>query len=72
MSLPDLLANLDIPDKCIDQHTSASERGRSFVINLQSDDIIRRIKVDGCWLDQVDGKKVDYMFWCHNNRSGFV
>jgi hypothetical protein len=69
MPLPDMLANLGIPDECLDQRASASESGRSFVINKQRGDVIQRIKVDDCWLDHADGKKVDYMFWCHNSKQ---
>lgn len=69
MPLPQFLADLDIPEDCIDQRTSASEKGRSFVIHRRQDEVVYRVKVDGCWLDRVAGKRVDYLFWCTNSKE---
>jgi hypothetical protein len=72
MSFPQILIELDIPENCIDQKTSASERGRSFVLHREQDETVYRIKVDDCWLGSDDGKKVDYLFWYTNNKARLI
>lgn len=72
MALPPLLAELGIPAACIDQRTHADEKGRSFVIRPQRDEVVWRIIVDRCWLKDFDGLRTDYLFWCSNNQERFV
>lgn len=62
-SLSKWLTALGIPRECIEEKSSAEERGRRFVIRPDNKDEIWRVKVDACWLSSVDGKKVDFVFW---------
>jgi hypothetical protein len=63
MSTPQWLRALEIPKDCISPTSSAQERRRSFSIHPQEGDSVWRVKVDGCWLQSSDEKKVDYLFW---------
>lgn len=63
MSAPEWLIALGIPAGCIARRSSAEERARRFTIHPRTRDIVWRIKVDECWLQSPDEKKVDYLFW---------
>jgi len=63
MKAPKWLRALGIPEPCIALKSSAEERGRRFSIRPNPGDRIWRVRVDGCWRDSSNGKKVDYLFW---------
>ncbi len=62
-TVPAWILNLGIPAECVDQRSSAREKGRRFSIAPLRDDTIWRIHMDGCWLQTSDQKRVDYLFW---------
>lgn len=72
MSLPPLLNELGIPEDCVNQTASAQEKGRSFVINRQQDEVVWRIMVDHCWLRDSERPRVDYLFLGINHRECLV
>ena len=63
MSAPGWFEEIGIPRDCVFQRSSARERGRSFSITPQRGDEIWCVRVDGCWLQDDTGKRVDYLFW---------
>lgn len=63
MSVPKWLTDLGIPENCIARKSAAEERGRRFSIRPRRGDAIWHVQVDGCWLRNIDGKKVDSLFW---------
>jgi len=63
MSVPDWLKALGIPEECIAQSSSASEKGRSFSIRPRQGDQIWRVHVDDCWVQDNNEKRADYLFW---------
>lgn len=69
MTIPAWLIDLGIPEDCLSQQSSASEKKSSFSINPDREDQIWRVKVDGCWLQTSAKKRVDYLFWVRS-RSG--
>jgi len=63
MDYPSWFDKLKIPSDCITKKSSAKEQQSSFAIQPAPNDQIWRVKVDGCWLQDKDGRKVDYLFW---------
>ena len=63
------LTALGIPEDCVSASSSAREGKRSFSIHPRPGDQIWRVKVDGCWLQSGDAKKVDYLFWVQSTSG---
>ena len=66
MSIPQQLVALGIPERCIERRSSAQEKDRQFSIRPQTGDEIWRVHLDGCWLQDNEQKRVDYMFWARS------
>jgi hypothetical protein len=66
MRAPQWLTALGIPEDCISRASSAKGLKRSFSIRPQEGDQIWRVKVDDCWFQSCDEKRVDYLFWAQS------
>lgn len=66
LSFQEFCVRLGIPPGCISESTVASEHGRKFRIDRRPGDKVWRVQVDHCWLDDHDGAKTDYLFWCQS------
>ncbi len=56
------LARLGIPARCISGDRQASEHGRRTRLDLPDHFTVERAKVDGCWCQDGDPERVDYLF----------
>lgn len=69
MKPPQWLIALGVPEMCISQNSSAKEHARRFSIRPQPGDSVWRIKTDGCWINNEDVRRVDYIFWVKSATS---
>jgi|JI10StandDraft_1071094.scaffolds.fasta_scaffold788509_2 hypothetical protein len=57
-----LLARLGVPARCISNERKASEHGRWIRFELPAHCSVECVKVDGCWFQQGDPERVDFLF----------
>ena len=54
-----------IPQECLSEKSSVSENKSTFKIEDAKNYTLCCIKVDDCWIKNIDVKKCDYLFYIH-------